>query len=231
MQTKTLELVNEHLFLSETQQEDLTARISGQWEDIKIVDVIGLTEEKSTIYGYIKVVYNGYCYLINFKMVNKWAFIYKDEYIEILEDLGMVIGKAIEKEMGQDNTILDDVKIWANEQLESYDNIIDVLDELATYGCESGNVPFLIYYDDIQKYYSNHYEEINSIIENEVGVTIDNAIDNEEDFEELICNIGGIDCEMSFEDSEELENSELAYLVWFAFEYVAYEYMLQLEDK
>ena len=31
MQTKTIELVNEHLFLSETGQEDLTARINGQW--------------------------------------------------------------------------------------------------------------------------------------------------------------------------------------------------------
>src|SRR5699024_9527140 len=162
MQTKTIELVNEHLFLSETGQEDLTARINGQWEDIKVIDVIGITEEKSNICGYIEVVIIVYFNLIKFKMVNKWAFIYKDEYIEILEDLGMVIGKEIEKEMGQDNTILDDIKIWGNEQLESYDNIIDVLDELATYGCESGIVPFLIYYDDIQKYYSNHYEEINS---------------------------------------------------------------------
>src|SRR5699024_3023509 len=145
-------VVNEHLFLSETQQEDLTARINGQWEDIKIVDVIGLTEEKSTIYGYIEVEYNDYCYLIHFEMLNKWAFIYKDEHIEILDSLGVIIGQAIEKEIAPNNTILDDVKIWANEQLESYDNIIDVLDELATYGCESGIVPFLIYYDDIQKY-------------------------------------------------------------------------------
>lgn len=231
MQTKTIELVNEILFLSETGQVDLMARINGQWEGIKVVDVIGITEEKNTIYGYIEVEYNEYCYLIHVEMINKWAFIYKDEHIEILDELGKVIGEAIEKEIAPNNTILDDVKEWANEQLESYDNIIDVLEELTTYGCESGNVSFLIYYDDIQKYYNNHYEEINSIIESQIGVTIDNAINNEEDFEELICNIGGIDCEMSFEDSQELENSELAYLVWFAFEMVAYDYMLQLEDK
>ena len=198
MQTKTIELVNEHLFLSETGQEDLTARINGQWEGIKVVDVIGLTEEKSTIYGYLEVEYNDYCYLIHVEMLNKWAFIYKDEYIEILDDLGVIIGEAIEKEMAPDNTILDDVKEWANEQLESYDNIIDVLEELTTYGCQSGNVPFLIYYDDIQKYYSNHYEEINNLVEI---------------------------------NSEELDNSELTYKVWAAFESVAYDYMSQLEDE
>lgn len=228
---KTIELVNEILFLSETGQEDLMAHINGQWEDIKMIDVMGITEEKNIIYSYLKVEYNDYYYLIHVELLNKWAFIYKDEYIEVLDELGKAIGQAIEKEITPNNTILDDVKSWANEQLKSYDNIIDVLDDLTTYGCESGNVSFLIYYDDIQKYYNNHYEEINNTIESYIGVTIDNAINNEEDFKKLIYNIGGIDCKMSFEDSEELENSELTYLVWFAFEMVAYEYMLQLEDE
>ena len=198
MQTKTLELVNEILFLSETGQVDLMAHINGQWEDIKVIDVIGITEEKSTIYGYLEVEYNDYCYLIHVEMLNKWAFIYKDEYIEILDDLGVIIGEAIEKEIAPNNTILDDVKEWANEQLESYDNIIDVLEELTTYGCQSGNVSFLIYYDDIKEYYSNHYEEINNIVEM---------------------------------DGEELDNSQLTYKVWAAFERVAHEYKLQLEDE
>lgn len=198
MQTKTIKLVNEHLFLSETGQEDLMAHINGQWEDIKVIDVIGLTEEKNVIYSYIEVEYNDYCYLINFEMLNKWAFIYKDEYIEILDELGKVIGEAIEKEVAPSNTILDDVKAWANEQLESYDNIIDVLEELTTYGCQSGNVSFLIYYDDVKEYYSNHYEEINNLVEI---------------------------------NSEELDNSELTYKVWAAFERVAHEYKLQLENE
>ena len=116
MQTKTLGLVNEHLFLSETQQEDLTARINGQWEDIKIVDVIGLTEEKSTIYGYIEVVYNGYCYLIDFKMVNKWAFIYKDEYIDAMTKwIAVQFMPDIER---NDNEVLKDAFLNSEPFLE-----------------------------------------------------------------------------------------------------------------
>src|SRR5699024_1927531 len=89
----------------------------------------------------------------------------------------------------------------------------------------------LTYNWDIQLYYKDHREEINNIVEEETGYTIDDAIEDINAFETVINNVGGLDSEMEFENSIELENSELCWFVWLAFERVAYEYLEHLESE
>src|SRR5699024_10551566 len=129
------------------------------------------------------------------------------------------------------DNILDEVKQWLKDNMEKYDTKEKLLREIVTYGVENVAPNHLIYNDDIQLYYKEHREEINNIIEEETGYNIDDAIEDIEAFEIVINNIGGLDSELKFENSHELENSELCWFVWFAFEHVAYEYLETLESE
>ena len=92
--SETFKLIDNELFECEIGQAELYGRYKGYWEEIKIIDVIGLSEEKATIYGGVLVEIGGIEKLISFKLFNKWVYIYKDEIIEIMEDLGTEIIKV-----------------------------------------------------------------------------------------------------------------------------------------
>lgn len=227
----TLNYLNQHLLDCETGIDEIFVNVRGFNDSVKVVDVIGVIEEKGRIYVGLEVEYNEYCYLINVNFMNVWDFIYKDEMIEIQDVLANSISEQLKTDLGLKDNILDDVKQWLKDNMEQYNNKKDLLDEIVTYGVENVAPKHLIYNDDIQLYYNEHREEINNIVEEEMGYSIDDAIEDIDAFEVVINNVGGLDSEMEFEDSHELENSELCWFVWLAFERVAHEYLEHLESK
>ena len=92
--SETFQLIENELFQCEIGQAELYGRYKGYWQKIDVMDVIGLTEEKATIYGGLIIEIGGIEKPISFKMFNKWAYVYKDEIIEIMEDLGTEIIKV-----------------------------------------------------------------------------------------------------------------------------------------
>ena len=92
--SEVFKLIDNELFKCEIGQTELYGRYKGYWEEIKIIDVIGLTEEKATIYGGALVEIGGIEKLISFKLFNRWVYVYKDEIIEVMEDLGTEIIKV-----------------------------------------------------------------------------------------------------------------------------------------
>lgn len=92
--SETFLLIENELFECEIGQSELCGRYNGYWEDIDIIDIIGLAEEKATIYGSLKVSVRDIEKEVSFKLDNRWAYVYKDEMIEVLEDLGTEIIKV-----------------------------------------------------------------------------------------------------------------------------------------
>lgn len=92
--SEAFQLIENELFQCEINQSELYGYYGGYWQDIGIIDVIGISEEKATIYGGVLVEIGGIEKLISFKLFNKWAYVYKDELIEVLEDLGTEIIKV-----------------------------------------------------------------------------------------------------------------------------------------
>ena len=96
--SETFQLIENELFECEIGQDELYGRYKGYWQKIDVIDVIGLTEEKATIYGGLIIEIGGIEKLISFKLFNKWVYVYKDEIIEIMEDLGTEIIKVFYSE-------------------------------------------------------------------------------------------------------------------------------------
>ena len=227
----TLNYLNQHLLDCETGMDEIFVNVRGFNDSVEVVDVIGVIEEKGRVFVGLEVEYDEYCYLISVNFMNVWDFVYKDEMIEIQDVLSNLISEQLKTDLGLKDNILDDVKQWLKDNMEQYDNKEDLLNEIVIYGVENVAPNHLIYHDDIQLYYKEHKEEINNIIEEITGYSIDDAIEDIEAFETVMGNIGGIDRKLKFEDSQELENRELCWLVWLAFEHVAYEYLTDLESK
>ena len=227
----TLNYLNQHLLDCETGMDEIFVNVRGFNDSVEVVDVIGVTEEKGRIFVGLEVEYKDYCYLVNVNFMNVWDFVYKDEMIEIQDVLSNLISEQLKTDLGLKDNILDDVEQWLKDNMEQYDNKEDLLREIVTYGVENVAPGHLIYNDDIQLYYKEHKEEINNIVEEETGYTIDDAIEDIDAFEIMINSVGGIDSDLEFENSHELENNELRWFVWLAFERVAYEYLEHLESK
>ena len=227
----TLNYLNTHLLDCETGMDEIFVNVRGFNDSVEVVDVIGVTEEKGRIYVGLEIEFEDYCYLVNVNFMNVWGFVYKDEMIEIQDVLSNLISEQLKTDLGLKDNILDDVKQWLKDNMEQYDNKEDLLREIVTYGVENVAPGHLVYNDDIQLYYKEHREEINNIIEEITGYNIDDAIEDIDAFEIMINSVGGIDSELEFENSHELENSELRWFVWLAFEHVAYEYLETLESK
>ena len=157
--------VNEYLLNCETNQQDMLVNVRGQMEDVEIVDVIGVTEEKGRIYIGLEVEYNEYCYLVNVSFMNMWDFVYKDEMIEIQDVLSNLISEQLKTDLGLKDNILDDVKQWLKYNMEQYDTQEELLYEIVTYGVENVAPNHLIYNCDIMNFYNEHYLEINDILE------------------------------------------------------------------
>ena len=160
-----LNYTNEYLLNCETHQQDMLVNVRGYMEDIEIVDVIGIAEEKGRIFVGLEVEYNDYCYLVNINFLNVWDFVYKDEMIEIQDVLANLISEQLKADLGLKDNILDDVKQWLKESIEPDDTKENILNDVVTYGVENVAPNHLIYNCDIMSFYNEHYLEIDEILE------------------------------------------------------------------
>ena len=161
----TINYTNEYLLNCETHQDDILVNVKGYMQDIEVVDVIGLVEEKGRIYIALEVEYNEYCYLVNISFINVWDFVYKDEMIEIQDVISRLISEQLKTDLGLKNNILDDVKQWLKESIEPDDTKENILNDVVTYGVENVAPNHLIYNCDIMDFYDEHYLEIDEILE------------------------------------------------------------------
>ena len=164
-QNGTINYVMQYLLDCETNQDDLLVNVKGHMEDIEIVDVIGVTEEKGRVFVGLEVEYDEYCYLISVNFMNVWEYVYKDEMIEIQDVLSNLISEQLKTDLGLKDNILDDVKQWLKDNMEQYDNKEDLLREIVTYGVENVAPSHLVYNWDIMDFYDEHYLEIDEILE------------------------------------------------------------------
>ena len=161
----TLNYLNQHLLDCETGIDEIFVNVRGFNDSVEVVDVIGVVEEKGRIYVGLEVGYEDYCYLVNVNFMNVWNFVYKDEMIEIQDVLSNLISEQLKTDLGIQGTILDDVKEWAEDLAEEYDNgQIGALNDLIQGGIQSGIVSHLIYNGDIMDFYDEHYTEIDEIL-------------------------------------------------------------------
>ena len=164
-QNYTLNYLNQHLLDCETGIDDIFVNVRGFNENIEVVDVIGVVEEKGRIYVGLEVEYNDYCYLVNINFLNVWDFVYKDEMIEIQDVLANLISEQLKTDLGLKDNILDDVKQWLKESIEPDDTKENILNDVVTYGVENVAPNHLIYNWDIMDFYDEHYAEIDEILE------------------------------------------------------------------
>lgn len=160
-----LNYTNEYLLNCETHQQDMLVNVRGYMENIEIIDVIGLVEEKGRIFVGLEVEYNDYCYLVNVNFMNVWDFVYKDEMVEIQDVLSNSISEQLKTDLGLKDNILDDVKQWLKDNMEQYDTQEELLYEIVTYGVENVAPNHLTYNEDIMNFYDEHYFEIDEILE------------------------------------------------------------------
>ena len=161
----TLNYLNQHLLDCETGIDDIFVNVRGFNENIEVVDVIGVVEEKGRIFVGLEVEYNDSCYLINISFIDVWDFVYKDEMIEIQDVLSNLISEQLKTDLGLKDNILDDVKQWLKDNMEQYDTQEELLREIVTYGVENVAPGHLTYNWDIMSFYNEHYLEIDEILE------------------------------------------------------------------
>ena len=164
-QNYTLNYINQHLLDCETGMDDIFVNVRGFNENIEVIDIIGIIEEKGRIYIGLEVEYDEYCYLINVNFMNVWDFVYKDEMIEIQDVLANSISEQLKTDLGLKDNILDDVKQWLKDNMEQYDTPEELLYEIVTYGVENVAPSHLTYNWDIMDFYDEHYAEIDEILE------------------------------------------------------------------
>ena len=164
-QNYTLNYLNQHLLDCETGMDEIFVNVRGFNENIEVIDIIGIIEEKGRIYIGLEVEYDEYCYLINVNFMNIWDFVYKDEMIEIQDVLSNLISEQLKTDLGLKDNILDDVKQWLKDNMEQYDTQEELLYEIVTYGVENVAPSHLTYNWDIMDFYDEHYAEIDEILE------------------------------------------------------------------
>ena len=161
----TLNYLNQHLLDCETGMDEIFVNVRGFNENIEVIDIIGIIEEKGRIYIGLEVEYNEYCYLVNISFMNVWNFVYKDEMIEIQDVLSNLISEQLKTDLGLKDNILDDVKQWLKESAGPCDTKENILNDVVTYGVENVAPNHLIYNWDIMDFYDEHYAEIDEILE------------------------------------------------------------------
>ena len=163
-----LTYLNQHLLDCETGMDEIWVTINGIGETVEIVDVLGTVEDEGRIYVGLEIITNDFPFghIIHINFLNTWDFVYKDEMIEIQDVLSNLISEKLKTDLGIQGTVLDDVKEWAEELAEEYDNgQIGALNDLMHGGIQSGIVSHLIYNGDIMDFYDEHYTEIDEILE------------------------------------------------------------------
>ncbi len=103
----------------------------------------------------------------------------------------------------------------------NYDNDVELLEDmenLQKYGCISGMIPELIYYDDTNKFYDEYKDDINKLLSDTMqntGLSIEELFGEKYDKEDPLI----VDC----------FNKNL--MAWFGFEETSYQLYEQLYEK
>ena len=87
--SKTFDLINNILL-----DHEISSR---SHENIKIIEVIGLQEENAIIFGGLEVECNNYCYLIHFKIGNRWIYPNNNDIEQIENELFNIIDDEVKK--------------------------------------------------------------------------------------------------------------------------------------
>lgn len=95
--TELYQFIDNYILECETGISEIQGRYNDHWHDINIIEMLGMVEEKATLYGCLLVEIEGIIKEVSFKMFNKWAYVYKDEQIEVTEDLGTAIIESFYK--------------------------------------------------------------------------------------------------------------------------------------
>lgn len=69
------------------------------------------------------------------------------------------------------NNYVIDYYINDSENYETVDELLSSMEELQRYGCSSGMIKDLIYYDDTIKFFNKYKEEINQLLSNVIEET------------------------------------------------------------
>lgn len=85
--------------------------------------------------------------------------------------------------------------------------------------------------NDITEFYNKHDREINKALQDSIGVSINQALEDRQAFEILINNIDYVDDTLSFSYNGKLLNEELSFIVMFAIEMIAYDYYDELSKS
>jgi hypothetical protein len=112
-------------------------------------------------------------------------------------------------------TIKSKVIDWLDDKVEDDYNEKSILEELQQYGCVSGMVSDLIYYEDTLKFFNEHKEEINNMLAEmiqETGISGVELFNGKWDNDDPLC----------------LEQNNQNLLAWFGFEETANKYYNEL---
>lgn len=129
--------------------------------------------------------------------------------------------KEILEDLKDGNKLKEYVLDYYIDDSEYYDNIEDLitnLKDLQKYGCVSGMIHSLIYYDDTNKFYEEYKEEINELLSNLIngtGLSITELFGNKFDNEDPLI----------------LDISNKNLLAWFGFEETAYSIYENIIEK
>ena len=118
-------------------------------------------------------------------------------------------------------TIINEIKKWTNEHTE--DNKKDFLNELLE---SDFNDNVLINSINAQEFYNVYSNEINNIMIQDTGHSIEQAMQDRNAFETLINSVGGIDSDLSFKESNKLMKDELIYIVWHSIEHEIEKFLI-----
>ena len=66
-------------------------------ENIKIIEVLGLQEEKGIVFGGLECEFDNYCYLIHFEIGNRWLYPDNNDIEQIENELFNIINEEIKK--------------------------------------------------------------------------------------------------------------------------------------
>lgn len=106
--------------------------------------------------------------------------------------------------------IINTVRNWVSE-VDTKETEKQFLNELL----ESDiNENLLLNNIDAKAFYNMFQNEINNVLEEETGYTVEKAINNQDAFETFINSVGGVDNDLPFSQSYKLKDDELIYIVW-----------------
>lgn len=113
------------------------------------------------------------------------------------------------------NRVLD---YYIDMEYDSFDDLLNDMEDLQSYGCISGMIGDLIYYEDTKKFYNDYKQEINDMVANQMrntGLSMEELFGDKYDkYDPLI-----------------LDASNQNLLAWFGFEETAYSLYENIKDK